>query len=85
MKALYAALAIALLSGSAYAQGINLMRDGDKRRTQQDYEKEQAIDQAYKAQMQKIPDQKASSDPWGSVRSTESAKPAPAARKPKQP
>ena len=78
-----AAMALLMLSGSAYAQGVNMLND--QRRSEADREKDRQIEENYRAEMKKIPDQKAASDPWGSVRSSDTAqKSAPAARKPKQ-
>jgi hypothetical protein len=74
---------VALSAGSAFAQGVNLL-PSDRQRSSEDREKDRQIEREYKAEMKKIPDQKASSDPWGNVRSSDTpAKPAPA-RKPKQ-
>jgi hypothetical protein len=82
MKTFYVAMMLTLLAGSAYAQtpSINLY-SGDKVRTPEEREKDKAVNDAYKAQMSKIPDQKTSSDPWGTVRSADAPKAAPAARK----
>jgi hypothetical protein len=41
--------------------------------SQEDIEKRRAAERDYNAAMQKIPDKKASSDPWGDVRPTASA------------
>jgi hypothetical protein len=84
MKALYAAVVLLVLAGSAYAQGAINLAPGDRPRTAEEREKDRVAEEAYKAEMKKIPDQKASSDPWGNVRSTDTSKTAPAARKPKQ-
>lgn len=82
MRAFYAAMMVAMLAGSAYAQSpsVNLFTP-DKVRTPEEREKDKVIEDAYKAQMSKIPDQKVSSDPWGSVRGADAPKTAPAARK----
>jgi hypothetical protein len=83
LQGLLVAAIVALLCGSAFAQAVNLM-PGERRRSAEDREKDQQIERDYKAEMKKIPDQKASSDPWGNVRSSDTAaKPAPV-RKPKQ-
>jgi len=83
MKTFYAVAMLLLLTGSAYAQAAINLAPGERRRTAEEREKDQQIEQDYKAEMKKIPDQKASSDPWGNVRSTDTTKPAPV-RKPKQ-
>lgn len=41
--------------------------------TQEEIEKQKAADKAYDAAVQKIPDKKASSDPWGDIRPASSA------------
>jgi len=93
MKAFYVAAVLWLLTVPAYAQpqsqnqnqtpSINMMRD-EAVRTPEEREKDKAVNDAYKAQMSKIPDQKASSDPWGTVRSADTPKAATAARKKNQ-
>jgi len=83
MKTFYAVVMSLLLTGSAFAQGINLA-PGERPRSAEEREKDQQIEQNYRAEMKKIPDQKASSDPWGNVRSSDTTKPAPAVKKPKQ-
>ena len=50
---------------------------------QEQIEKRQAVDRDYNAAMQKIPDKKGSSDPWGDVRPTASTSPSPK-KKPQQ-
>jgi hypothetical protein len=80
MKVFRIAAVLALLTGPAYAQtpNINLMPEV---KTLTPEEKEQQAEQqkAYRDSLKKIPDGKASNDPWGSVRSTDAAKP-PAAK-----
>ena len=86
MKALGAAtLALLMLAGTAYAQNVNVLRD-ERSRSAEDREKDRIIEEQYRAEMKKIPDQKGAADPWGTVRSSDTTKSAPAApaRKPKQ-
>ena len=45
-----------------------------KSQTPEEREAEAARDKAYKESLKKIPDTKASSDPWGTVRSTDAPK-----------
>ena len=75
MKVFRVAAAIALLTGPAYAQtpGLNLMQDGPGKSAAQTAA-EEARDKAYKESLRKIPDAKAPSDPWGTVRSGDAAK-----------
>ena len=86
MRALAAITMLLLLTGASFAQGSINIAPGDRQRTPDEREKDRQIEENYKKQMGKIPDQKASSDPWGAVRSTDTTqKSAPAAqRKPKQ-
>jgi hypothetical protein len=79
-----------LLTGSVFAQGIGIGQNGvsvspfatqQKRPlTQEEVEKQQQLDDAYKAAQKKIPDQQ-TADPWGGVRNSTSAAAAPAAKK----
>ncbi len=75
MKAFRIAAALALLTGPAYAQApaVNLMMDGGGKSPAQ-AAAEEARDKAYKESLKKIPDAKAPSDPWGTVRSGDAAK-----------
>ena len=72
MRALRLAAAIVLLASPAFAQvpKLNLLQDKPSK-TQDELEAEKAQDKAYKESLKKIPDQKAPSDPWGTVRSTD--------------
>jgi hypothetical protein len=76
MKILRAAALIALLTGPAYAQTphINMMPDV-KSKTPEEIQQDKINEQAYKDSLRKIPDAKASSDPWGSVRGADAPKP----------
>lgn len=70
MKVLRASMLMAaLLSGPAFAQvpQINLLADGPGK-TQEEIEKQQATEKAYKDTLRKIPDASVSNDPWGGVR-----------------
>jgi hypothetical protein len=84
MRIFRAAAVIALLTGPAYAQmpNVNLIPELQSK-TPEQKEAEAARDKAYKESLKKIPDAKASSDPWGTVRSTEPAKPAAPAKRTK--
>jgi hypothetical protein len=70
---------LALFTGVASAQmpmpGVHL-NDEPKQLTPQEREKQKALDDAYKAATKKIPEKKASNDPWGSVRPNPSNPPA---------
>src|SRR3954452_14471041 len=66
-----AAVLLAVLAGPAYAQEtphINLMQDGPGK-TPEEKAAEAERDKAYKETLKKIPDSKASNDPWGGMRS----------------
>ena len=70
MKVFRLAAVIALLAGPAYAQqmpNINLMPE-TKTLTPEEKEQEAAQQKAYRDSLKKIPDAKASNDPWGNVR-----------------
>jgi hypothetical protein len=75
MRVFIAAAVIALLAGPVYAQtpNINLIPELASK-TPEEKEQEAAQQKAYKESLRKIPDAKASSDPWGTVRSPEPAK-----------
>ena len=59
-----------VLAGPASAQlpNINLLQDGPSK-TPEEKAAEAERDKAYKETLKKIPDSKASSDPWGGMRS----------------
>jgi hypothetical protein len=69
--------AVALLAGPAAAQmqtpNINLMPDVQSK-TPEEKEADAIKDKAYRESLKKIPDAKASNDPWGTVRSTDAPK-----------
>jgi hypothetical protein len=77
--------AVALVAGPAAAQmqtpNINLLQDTPSK-TPEEREQDAIKDKAYRDSLRKIPDAKASNDPWGAVRSTEAPKAA-APAKPK--
>lgn len=77
MRILGAAAAIALLAGPAYGQAsmpnVNLMPEVQSK-TQEEKDAEAERDRKYRESLRKIPDAKASSDPWGNVRSTDTPK-----------
>ena len=83
MRILGAAAVIALLAGPAYAQtpNINLIPELQSK-TPEEKEQEAIQQKAYKDSLKKIPDAKASSDPWGTVRNADTPKTA-APAKPK--
>lgn len=76
MKVFRIAAVFALLTGPAYAQqmpDINLIPEL-KSQTPEEKEQEAQQQKAYRDSLKKIPDAKASNDPWGTVRSTETPK-----------
>jgi len=77
MRILSAAALVALLTGPAYAQmqtpNINLIPELASK-TPEEKEQEAAQQKAYRESLKKIPDAKASSDPWGNVRSVDTPK-----------
>jgi hypothetical protein len=75
MKILGAAAVVALLAGPAYAQtpNVNLIPELQSK-SPEEKEADAIKEKAYKESLKKIPDAKASSDPWGTVRSTDTPK-----------
>ena len=84
MKILSAAAVAMLLTAPAYAQmqtpNINLMPEFQSK-SPEEKEADAIKEKAYKDSLRKIPDAKASSDPWGAVRSTDTPKAAAAPAK----
>jgi hypothetical protein len=70
MKLFRLAAVLAVLAGPAYAQmpNINLLQDGPSK-TPEEKAADAERDRAYKETLKKIPDSKASNDPWGGMRS----------------
>jgi hypothetical protein len=81
MKLFRMAAVLALVAGPAFAQEsphINLMADGPSK-TEDEKAADAAREKAYKDTLKKIPDAKASSDPWGGMRADTPKQPAPKA------
>jgi len=80
-----AGVAMALLAGPAHAQmstpNVNLIPELQSK-TPEEKEQDAIKEKAYRESLKKIPDAKASNDPWGNVRSTDTPKTA-APAKPK--
>jgi len=79
MKLFRMAAVLALVAGPAFAQEsphINLMADGPSK-TDDEKAADAARDKAYKETLKKIPDAKASNDPWGGMRADPPKQPAP--------
>jgi len=76
MKVFRMAAVFVLLAGPAFAQmpNINLLQDAPSK-TDEEKAADAERDKAYKETLKKMPDAKATNDPWGSMRS-ESPKPA---------
>ena len=73
MKVAFGAVAIALLVGPAVVLqtgGVNLLDSNDRRlKTQEEVDREKALEDAYKSALKKVPDQKrGSNDPWADAR-----------------
>ena len=83
MRILSVATAMVLLMTPAFAQmpNINMMPEVPTK-TPEEKEQDAVRDKAYKESLKKIPDSKASSDPWGIVRNNDAPKAA-APAKPK--
>ncbi|MDR3419652.1 MAG: hypothetical protein P4L80_00130 [Xanthobacteraceae bacterium] len=66
---------VALLTGPAFAQApqssqssLSVPLKTERPLTQEEIDKQKAADRAYEAAINKIPDKKSSSDPWGNIR-----------------
>ena len=79
-KVLRLAPAIMLLASPAFAQipKMNLLQDNRPAKTQEEKDAESAQEKAYKDSLKKIPDAKAPSDPWGTVRGPDAPAKSPA-------
>lgn len=86
MRVLSAAAVMVLLMTPAYAQmpNINMMPEVQSK-TPEEKEQDAIKDKAYKDSLRKIPDAKASSDPWGTVRNNDTPKAAAKAAAPAKP
>jgi len=84
MRMLSAAAVAMLLTVPAYAQtpNVNLIPELQSK-SPEEKEADAIKEKAYKESLRKIPDAKASSDPWGTVRSTDTPKAAPTKQKTK--
>ena len=76
MRVIAAAVIVAFLAGPAFAQQKQMQKYGeqDPDKTIQEKQAERDAERAYKRSLGNIPEQKAL-DPWGNVRSDNSAKP----------
>jgi hypothetical protein len=82
-KLIGAGAIVALMTGGAFAQSMNLLSK-ERAMTSEEAQRERAIELQYRETADRIPDkQKKSSDPWGSVRQTPPAASS-ATRQPKQ-
>lgn len=81
MKILHAAVMFALFATPALAQtpNVNLIPEIPSK-TPEQIEQDKQLQRQYRDSLRKIPDAKASNDPWGSVRSTEAPAAAPRAK-----
>lgn len=81
MRILFAAIMVAALAGSAYAQDKPVPRygDTDKEKSPQEKQAERDAEKAYQRSLGNIPAHTGSNDPWGAVRSDGPPKPAAAA------
>ena len=75
MRMLSAAVVMVLLTAPAYAQtpNVNLIPELMSK-SPEEKEADAIKEKAYRDSLRKIPDAKASSDPWGTVRSTDAPK-----------
>lgn len=77
MKLFRLAAVLAVLAAPAYAQmpNLNLLQEGPGK-TPEEKAADAERDKAYKETLKKIPDAKASNDPWGGMRSDPPKQPA---------
>ncbi|MDI4234440.1 hypothetical protein OZ411_16680 [Bradyrhizobium sp. Arg237L] len=74
MRVFVAAVMIALMAGSAFAQNaVPQYGDVDKDKSPSQKEEERNAERAYKRSLRNIPDKAGPSDPWGAVRSDNAA------------
>jgi hypothetical protein len=73
MRVFLAALVIALLAGPAFAQSIPKYGELEGKKPHE-IAAEKEAERAYQKSLGRIPEQKGSSDPWGSVRSDSAPK-----------
>jgi hypothetical protein len=64
---------VALLTAPASAQAPSIPLNPKTPPTQEEIDRQKAVDQAYDAAIKKIPDKKSSADPWGNIRPTSPA------------
>ena len=75
MRVFLAALVVALLAGPAFAQSPAIPKYGElEGKKPHEITAEKEAEQAYQKSLGRIPEQKASSDPWGTVRSDSAPK-----------
>lgn len=67
-KLIQATAIIAILTGTASAQSINPFAGTNREVSPQDAARKKVLEGEYDSAVNKIPDKKASSDPWGTVR-----------------
>ena len=73
MRTMLYAAAIVCLTAPALAQEMNVLGGPGKMRTQDEVDQETKTNGDYQKTMKTLPDQKASKDPWGNVRSNGTA------------
>lgn len=84
MRIFLAAIMTAALAGPAFAQNaVPRYGEVDKDKTPQQLEEERRAERAYQRSLNNIPD-KATTDPWGTVRSDNAPKPDAGAAAPKK-
>ena len=78
MRVFLAAIVIASLAGPAFAQSAPIPKYGElEGKKPHELKAEKEAEQAYQRSLGRIPEQKGTSDPWGSVRSDSAPKAAP--------
>ncbi len=84
MRIFLAAIVIASLAGPAFAQEKPIPKYGElEGKKPHEIKAEKEAQEAYQKSLRGIPEQKGSSDPWGSVRSDNAPKAVPPAKRAK--
>jgi hypothetical protein len=74
MRTLFLAALIVLLSAPAFSQALNLSGLGEKKHSPAEDQRNQQIDNEYKAATDKIPNRNTNVDPWHAMRDTSASR-----------
>jgi len=68
MRIIVSASIIALLTGPAHSQALNLWRDDKPAMSENQKQKNEEVDKAYRSATEQLPSKKSNADPWQNVR-----------------